>query len=100
MCSAIAAKGRSHIAVLVLAAVIALAGCERSEFSAPDMQGPAAMVRDGAQSRLWMLGKVEEKRMRSFGGGGRSTSSWVSDTYYHFEVEAIDPATTKTAWKQ
>ena len=85
---------------LLLGLLLGTAGCMRSDFGPPELQGEVAMVQSGEQPRLWMLSKVEEKRMRSFGGGRRSTPTWHTDTYYHFEVEAIDPVTTKTAWKQ
>jgi hypothetical protein len=86
--------------VVLLLCLLGAAGCMRSSFEAPEVQGPVAMVDTGGQARMWLLTKQEEKRMRSFGGGRRSTPSWVTDTYYHFEVQAIDPATTKTLWKQ
>jgi hypothetical protein len=88
-----------RIAILLL--VCAGAACSRSDFSAPEMQGPAAMVEDGGQHRLWLLSKVEEQRQIAVGGGGRHTSmDWRTDTFFHFEVEAIDPVETKTLWKK
>ena len=87
--------------VLLLCVSLALAGCHRSSFDKPEMQGPAAMVESAGQSRLWLLSKQEEKRQVGvFGGGTRSTATWRTDTFFHFTVEAIDPVTTKTAWKQ
>jgi hypothetical protein len=91
--------GLGRIALLFL--LCTAAACNRSEFSAPEMQGPAAMVDDAGQPRLWLLSKVEEQRMIAVGGGGRSRRlDWRTDTFFHFEVEAIDPVETSTLWKQ
>jgi hypothetical protein len=65
------------------------------------MQGRAAMVSDGELKRLWLLTKQEELRTVGVGGGGgRHSVDWRTDTFFHFAVEAIDPSTTKTLWKQ
>jgi hypothetical protein len=88
------------VALLLFVALFGLAGCKRSTFEAPQMQGPAAMVESGGQSRLWLLSKQEEKRQVGVFGGSRRTATWRTDTFFHFAVEAIDPITTKTAWKQ
>jgi hypothetical protein len=65
------------------------------------MQGPAAMVDDAGQSRLWVLTKQEESRQVGVGGGGsRSSTRWRTDTFFHFDVQAFDPVTTKPLWKQ
>ena len=88
------------VLVLGLAAALLASGCSRSSFEPPEMQGPAAMVEAGGQQRLWLLTKQEERHMVSVGAGRRSAGTWRTDTYFHFAVEAIDPATTKTLWKQ
>ena len=86
--------------ILQLAALLAT-GCTSSQFERPEMQGPAAMVQSGATPNLWLLSKQEEKRMVSvFGGGTRGTTTFRTDTFFHFNVEAIDPVSTKTLWKQ
>jgi hypothetical protein len=89
------------ILALVCAAAMLLAatGCERSSFGAPEMQGPAAMVQAGGRPQLWWLSKQEEKREVGVYSGRRMTS-WRTDTFYHFRLEAIDPITTKTAWNR
>ena len=85
----------------LLLALASLAGCTSSHFETPEMQGPAAMVDDAGQSRLWLLSKQEEVRQVGVGGGGtRSTMHWRSDTFFHFEVQALDPLTTKPLWKR
>ena len=76
-------------------------GCSNSVFEPPEMQGPAAMVESGGQPRLWLLSKQEEQRIVSvFGGGTRGTTNFRTDTFFHFNVEAIDPVSTKTVWRQ
>jgi len=86
--------------VLLAATLLVASGCRRSIFEAPQMQGPAAMVESGGHSNLWLLSKQEEQRIVGYGGGTRSTTTWRTDTYFHFNVEAIDPVSTKTLWKQ
>lgn len=86
---------------LLLAALLFLAGCHRSDFEPPEVQGPAAMVEDGGQLRLWVLSKQEEVRQVGVGGGGpHNTMSWRSDTYFHFAVQAFDPLAAKPLWKK
>lgn len=86
--------------LVLIAALASLAGCSRSHFETPEMQGPAAMVDDAGQSRLWMLSKQEEVRQAGVGGGTRSSVRWRSDTFFHFDLQALDPLTTKPLWKQ
>lgn len=87
--------------MLGLLAVLSLVGCSSSHFETPEMQGPAAMVDDGGQPRLWVLSKQEEERQVGVGGGGlRSTMRWRTDTFYHFDVQAYDPLATKPLWKK
>lgn len=90
------------LSMLGLLAVLAwLAGCTSSHFETPEMQGPAAMIDDGGQPRLWVLSKQEEVRQVGVGGGGsRSTMHWRSDTFFHFEVQAFDPLAAKPLWKK
>jgi hypothetical protein len=89
------------IGVLAWLALFVLTGCRNSHFETPQMQGPAAMVDAGGQPRLWLLAKQEEQRSISVGGGGtRNSTDWRTDTFFHFSVEAIDPVTTRTLWKQ
>ncbi len=78
-----------------------LAGCSRSHFETPDVQGQPAMVDDGGKQRLWVLTKQEEERHLGVGGGGsRSSGSWRLDTFFHFDVQAFDPVTARPLWKQ
>ena len=38
--------------------------------------------------------------MRHVGGGGRSFGKWVTETYYHFDLQAHDPANASRLWKK
>jgi len=58
------------------------------------------MVDDAGLKRLWVITKQEEVRQVGVGGGTRSTTHWRSDTYFHFEVRAFDPATARPLWTQ
>ena len=88
---------RYLVIVLVL---LALAACSGSELDPPEMQGPAAMVDDAGKPRLWVLSKQEEQRTVGVGGGTRSSTSWRTDTHFHFQVQAFDPVTARPLWSQ
>jgi hypothetical protein len=90
-----------NAARLALLAVLTLVtGC-RSHFETPEVQGPAAMVDDGGQPRLWVLSKQEEQRQVGVPGGGtRSASYWRTDTFFHFDVQAFDPVAAKPLWRK
>ena len=87
---------RVPLAAVLLSGVL-LAGCTSSSFEAPEVHG-GAMIADGDQSRFWLLTKVEEERTVSV--GRRGSGRWRTDTYYHFELQAFDPATVRPLWKQ
>ena len=87
-------------ASLALVLLALLAGCSRSHFETPELQGRAAMVDDAGTQRLWVLTKQEEVREVSVGGGRRSSGSWRTDTFFHFDVQAFDPVAAKPMWKQ
>ena len=38
--------------------------------------------------------------MRYLGGGGRMIGKWVTETYYHFDLQAHDPTTADRLWKK
>lgn len=85
----------------LLAVLALLAGCSSSHFETPEVQGSAAMVDDGGQPRLWVLSKQEEVRQVGVGGGGtRSSIRWRSDTFFHFDVQALDPLAVTPLWKK
>lgn len=93
---------RPRLVLLLLLAVLALlSACTGSHLEPPDVQGPMAMVEDGGKPRLWILSRQEEVRQVRIGGGGSRTSgSWRGDTFFHFRVEAFDPATARPLWKK
>ena len=76
------------------------AGCSNSHLEPPQMQGAAAMVDDGGQPRLWVLTKQEGVRQVGIGGGSRQIPGWRSDTFFHFDVQAFDPAAARPVWKK
>ena len=87
--------------VLILLASLLLAGCNRSEFETPQIQGHAGLVHVDQDRALWVLQKQEEIRYVSVGTGGRNRNSgWRRDTLYHFDVIAFDPATVQPRWRK
>lgn len=82
---------------LVLAS--AFSSCSRTTLLPPEREGPPALVKQGDQSVLWLLMKQEEQKSRHL-GGSRSVGKWITEIYYHFDLEAHDPATTDRLWKK
>ncbi len=78
--------------------LLAIAGCTSSHLEPPEIQGPIAMVKDGSASRVWVLSKQEEVHTVSVGGGSRQTGTTRDDTYFHFDLKAYDPITTRPLW--
>lgn len=88
------------LAPLLLALfALALAGCSRSTFEPRELHGPPAMVAHDGQPELWVLSRQEERRMVGIGSGRRS-SGWRTDTYFHFRVQAFDPAAARPLWER
>jgi hypothetical protein len=77
-----------------------LAACTSSHFDPLQREGAPALVRDAGTPRLWLATKQEEERMIRVGGGSRSVGSWKTESWYHFAIEAHDPATTERLWKR
>ncbi len=75
-------------------------GCSKSSFRPPEREGPPALVQEGGEPGFWLLQKQEEQRSRHIGGGSRSIGKWVTEIYYHFDLQAHDPATTDRLWKK
>ena len=93
-----AAPLRSWLAAFAL---VLLAACSGSDFEPPGVEGRPLMVSDAGQPRLWILTKQRESRSVGVGGGGRgSTMRWRQDTFFHFRVQAFDPATARPLWSQ
>lgn len=91
---------RSWPGILALLVACLLAACS-SQFEPPVMQGAPLMTEEVGPPRLWVLEKVEEQRQVGVGSFSRhSTGHWRTDTYFHFEVQAFDPATARPLWKR
>lgn len=84
--------------LFVLGALWILGGCS-SEIGPPQVQGYPAMVNDGGTPRLWLLAKREEERHVSVGSSRRSSSTRV-DTYYHFDLQVMDPVAARPLWNK
>jgi len=82
---------------MALAALIS--GCSRSSFRPPEREGPPAFVQQEKEPRLWLMLKQEEQRSRHL-GGRRTTGTWITEIYYHFDLQAHDPATAERLWKK
>ncbi len=75
-------------------------GCSKSSFRPAEREGPPAWVKEVGEPRFWLLQKQEEQRSRHISGGSRSIGKWVTEIYYHFDLQAHDPATTDRLWKK
>lgn len=92
-------NARISSVALLLGALLFLGACSTGHLEQPQVQGPPAMIEDAGKPRLWVLTKQEEVRQISVGGGGRrSSTSWRSDTFFHFNVQAFDPVAAKPLW--
>ena len=87
-------------ASLLLAATLVLAGCRGTHFEPPEIQGRAALVDADGAPRLWVVEKQEEQRSVTVGGGSRRVGDVRTDTFFHFSIEAFDPATARPLWKK
>lgn len=87
------------LACVAVLSLCLLAGCRRVYFDEPQTQGHIGLVHSGDTQRLWLLHKQTEERTVSVGGRGRNNSSYIrKDTYFHFEVQAFDPARARPVW--
>jgi hypothetical protein len=93
-------KSRRVALPFALALSVLLSSCNHSTFRPPEREGPPGLVKRGDEARLWLVLKQEEQRMRHIGGGNRSIGKWITETWYHFYLEAHDPATTDRVWKK
>lgn len=84
-----------------LALISLSCSCSHSSFRPVEREGPPAFVQQqSGEPRFWLLLKQEEQRMRHIGGGSRMIGKWVTETYFHFDLQAHDPATTDRLWKK
>ncbi|MEO7168207.1 MAG: PA2928 family protein [Spartobacteria bacterium] len=92
---------KRHFAALCALPLLALLpACSRSTFRPPEREGPPALVQQGSEPRLWLLLKREEQRSRHLGGGNRTIGRWITEIYFHFDLQAHDPATADRLWKK
>ena len=87
-------------AVPVMAVLLLLTGCTNSHFDPPQVAGRPALVDDAGKPRLWVLTKQEEQKQVSVGGSSRRSGGFRSDTFFHFDLQALDPETARPLWKQ
>ncbi|HEX4665787.1 MAG TPA: PA2928 family protein [Chthoniobacterales bacterium] len=92
-------SGRVLFSPASLALAVSLSSCNRSSFRPPEREGPPALVQEAGQPRLWLLLKQEEQKTRHL-GGTRTIGKWVTEIYYHFDLQSHDPATADRFWKK
>lgn len=92
-------NGHVLISLASLALAVSLSSCNRSTFRPPEREGPPALVQEAGQPRLWLLLKQEEQKSRYL-GGTRTIGKWVTEIYYHFDLQSHDPATADRLWKK
>jgi hypothetical protein len=91
---------RYRTLVLALGALLLLAACTPSHFGPPQLAGRPALVDDAGKPRLWVLTKQEEQRQVAVGGASRRSAGSRNDTFFHFDLQALDPETARPLWKQ
>ncbi len=90
--------GKGWRVALVLGAAAFLGGCGTT-IGPPELQGSPAMIDDGGTPRLWLLTKREEDRpVLERVSQRRSDVRW--DTFFHFDLHAMDPVTARPLWRK
>ncbi len=88
----------------ILAAALALglcSSCSKSSFDPVEREGPPALVAQPTGApHFWLMLKQEEQRMRYLRGGSRMIGNWVTEIYFHFDLQAHDPTTADRLWKK
>jgi len=82
-----------------LALLVLLSSCNHSTFLPAERQGPPGLVQHDKEPRLWLMLKQEEQRIVHV-GGSRAIGKWITEIWYHFDLEAHDVATTGRVWKK
>lgn len=80
--------------------MVLLAACTSSHFDPPEVAGRPALVDDAGTPRLWVLSKQEEQRQVSVRGSSLNSGRIRTDTFFHFDLQAIDPETVRPLWKR
>jgi hypothetical protein len=92
-------SGRVCFSLASLALAVSVSSCNRSSFRPPEREGPPALVQEAGQPHFWLLLKQEEQKSRHL-GGTRTIGSWVTEIYYHFDLQSHDPGTADRLWKK
>lgn len=87
------------LSAITITVVLLISGCSHSTFRPPEREGPPGLVQQESGPGLWLMLKQEEQRSRHI-GGSRMIGKWVTEIYYHFDLQAHDPATTERRWKK
>ncbi len=82
-----------------LALPLLLGSCSKMLSRPPSQLGPPALVMAENEPRLWLLVKQEEQKVRIVGQSRRASGTTVSETLYHFDLQAHDTHTTDRVWK-
>ena len=85
--------------LIAITVVLLISGCDRSDFRPPEREGPPGLVQQESGPRLWLMLKQEEQKHK-YVGGSRMIGKWITEIYYHFDLQAHDPATTERLWKK
>ena len=86
--------------ILPAMGVLLLAGCTSSHLDPPEVAGRPALVDHAGTPRLWLLTKQEEQRQVSVRGSSLNSGRVRTDTFFHFDLQALDPETARLLWKQ
>ena len=91
-------NGKKGLLALLLGVAVWVCGCS-THIGPPEIQGPPAMVDDDGTPRFWLLTKREESRQVATSTSRRSTSTRL-DTFFHFDLQVMDPATARPLWNK
>jgi hypothetical protein len=86
--------------ILPAMGLLLLAACTTSHLDPPEVAGRPALVDDAGAPRLWVLSRQEEQRQVSVRGSSLNSGRIRTDTFFHFDLQAIDPETARPLWKQ
>ncbi|MBD9478843.1 PA2928 family protein [Pseudoxanthomonas sp. PXM02] len=91
---------RCRTILLAIFVLLMLSACTTSHLDPPEVAGRPALVDDAGTPRLWVLTKQEEQRQVSVRGSTLNSGRFRIDTFFHFDLQAIDPETARPLWKE